>query len=70
MFLFYQAVLENVIRYRIHVWYGNLPVQLKSKLKRLIRTAMKKKENKRKKEQLSPDLVRKLNDKGGIQDSK
>lgn len=24
MLLFYQAVLENVIRYEIHLWYGNL----------------------------------------------
>ncbi len=29
MILFYQAVLENVIRYGMRLWYGNLTVQLK-----------------------------------------
>ncbi len=40
MILFYQAVLENVIRYRMHLWYGNLTVQLKSRLGRFIQTVM------------------------------
>ena len=35
MFFFYQAVLESLIR------FGNLSVQVKSKLNRLVQTAMK-----------------------------
>ena len=35
MFLFYQAVLESILK------YGNLPVQLKSKIGHLIHSAMK-----------------------------
>lgn len=41
MFVFYQAVLESLVRYGISVWFGNLTVQLKNKLNRLIQTAMK-----------------------------
>lgn len=39
--LFYQAVLENVIRNGMHLWSGNLTVQLKSRLGRFIQTVMK-----------------------------
>ncbi len=31
----YQAVLEIMIRYGIHLWYGNLTMQLKTKLTQL-----------------------------------
>ena len=41
MMLFYQAVLENVISYGIHLWYGNLTVHLKSRLGRFVRMAMR-----------------------------
>ena len=41
MFLFYQAVLESILRYGMSAWYGNLSVQLKSKIGRLIQSAMK-----------------------------
>ena len=41
MILFYQAVLESIVRYGMSAWYGNLSIQLKSKLACLIRTAMK-----------------------------
>ncbi len=41
MFLFYQTVLESVIRYGMSAWFGNLTVQLKTKLARLVHTAMK-----------------------------
>ncbi len=41
VFLLYQAVLENIIRYGMSAWYGNLSVQLKSKLSRLVQTAIK-----------------------------
>ena len=41
MFLFYQAVLESILGYGMSVWYGNLPVQLKSKIGHLIQSAMK-----------------------------
>lgn len=40
-FLFYQTVIEGVIRFGIQVWYGNLPAQPKTKLARLTQTAMK-----------------------------
>ena len=41
MLLFYQAVLESIIRYGITAWYGNLSVQLKTQLNRLVQQAMK-----------------------------
>ena len=41
MFLFYQAVLESLIRYGMSSWYGNLSTKLKTKLARLVNTAMK-----------------------------
>lgn len=41
MLVFYQAVLESLIRYGITAWFGNLSVQLKSKLVRLMQTAWK-----------------------------
>ena len=41
MLIFYQAVLESLVRYGITAWFGNLPVQLKTKLLRLIHTAWK-----------------------------
>ncbi len=41
MYLFYQAVIESVIRYAITVWFGNLTIQVKSKLARLLKIAMK-----------------------------
>ena len=41
LFLFFQMILESVIRYSMQTWYGNLSVQLKSRLGRLISTAFK-----------------------------
>ncbi len=41
MYLFYQAVIESIIRYGIPVWFGNLTIQVKSKLARLLKIAMK-----------------------------
>ena len=41
MFLFYQAVLESLVRYGMSSWYGNLTAKLKTKLARLVHTAMK-----------------------------
>ena len=41
MLLFYRSVLESLIRYGITAWFGNLSVQLKSKLIRLMHTAWK-----------------------------
>ena len=41
MVLFYQAVLESLIRYGMSSWYGNLTAKLKTKLARLVHTAMK-----------------------------
>ena len=41
MFLFYQAVLESILRYGMSAWYGNLSVQLKSKIGRRIQAGMK-----------------------------
>ena len=41
MFLFYQAVIESVIRYGMTAWFGSLSTQSKSKLQRLVQTAMK-----------------------------
>ncbi len=38
LFLFYQSVFESLIRYGIAAWYGNLTVQSKSKLARLVQT--------------------------------
>ena len=40
-FGFYQAVLESILRYGMLAWYGNFPVQLKSKIGHLIQSAMK-----------------------------
>lgn len=40
-FIFCQAVLESQFRYSITVWFGYLPVQLKSNLMLLIQTAWK-----------------------------
>ena len=41
MFLFYQAVLESLVRYGMSFWYGNLTAKLKTKLACLVHTAMK-----------------------------
>lgn len=41
LFLFYQSVFESLIRYCITAWYGNLTVQFKSKLARLVHLAQK-----------------------------
>lgn len=41
MLLFYQVLLESVIRYRMSAWNGNLSVRLNSKLPRLVQTAIK-----------------------------
>lgn len=41
MLLFYHAVLESTIRYEITAWYGNLSVQLKTHINRLVQHAMK-----------------------------
>ena len=41
MMIFYKAVLESLIRYSITVWFGNLSVQLRNKLSRLIHAAGK-----------------------------
>ncbi len=41
MLIFYQAVFESLIRYSITVWFGNLSVQLRTKLFRMIHTAWK-----------------------------
>ncbi len=40
LFLFYQSVFESLIRYGITAWYGNLTVLSKSKLTRLVQTAL------------------------------
>lgn len=40
MFLFYRSIFESLIRYGITAWYGYLTVQLKSKLGRLVHTAL------------------------------
>lgn len=37
--IFYQAVLESLIRYGITAWFGNLPAHLRNKLLRLTRAA-------------------------------
>lgn len=41
MFLVYQAVLESLVRYGMSEWCGNLTVQLKNNLIRLVHTVMK-----------------------------
>ncbi len=41
MFLFYRAVTESIIRYGITVWFGNLAIQVKSKLACLVKIAVK-----------------------------
>lgn len=41
MIMFYKAVCESLIRYGITAWFGNLSVQLGSKVVRLIHTAWK-----------------------------
>ena len=41
MLIFYRAVLESLVRFGITVWFGNLSVQLRSKLLRLVQTAGK-----------------------------
>ncbi|XDV21520.1 hypothetical protein PO909_026611 [Leuciscus waleckii] len=41
MWLFYSAVIESIVRYGITVWFGNLTIQVKSKLARLVRIAVK-----------------------------
>ena len=41
MLVFYRAVLESLVRFGITVWFGNLSVQLRSKLLRLVQTAGK-----------------------------
>ena len=39
--LFYRSIIESILHYGITVWFGNLSVQSKSQLFRLMRTAMK-----------------------------
>ena len=39
--LFYRSIIESILRYGITAWFGNLSVQSKSQLSRLMRTAMK-----------------------------
>ncbi len=39
--VFYQAVLESLIRYRIQAWYGKLSVQLKNRPSYIVWMAMK-----------------------------
>ena len=41
MLTFYKAVFVSIIRYGITAWFGNLTVQPKSKLDRLIEVALK-----------------------------
>ena len=41
MFLFYQAVMQSIIRYGMTAWFGNLSTQSKSKLQHLVQTAIK-----------------------------
>ena len=41
MLLFYRAVIENVFRYAISVWFGSLTVKAKSQINSLANTAMK-----------------------------
>ncbi len=41
MYLFYQTVIESIIRYDIMVWFGNLTIQVKSKLACLLKIAIK-----------------------------
>lgn len=41
MLIFYKSVFVSIIRYGITAWFGNLTVQLKSKLVRLIEVALK-----------------------------
>lgn len=41
LFLFFQMILESVIQYGMQTWYGNLTVQLKAKLGRLVKTALR-----------------------------
>ena len=38
---FYRSIIESILRYGITVWFGNLSVQSKSQLSRLMRSAMK-----------------------------
>ncbi len=40
MYLFYQAVIGSVLHYGYTVWFGNITVQSKAKLARLVKTAM------------------------------
>ena len=41
MTTFYNAVLESLIRYGMAAWFGSLTVQLKSRIMRMVKTAMK-----------------------------
>ncbi len=41
MFLFYQAVLESLVRYGMSAWYVNLTIKLKTKLAHRVQIAMK-----------------------------
>ena len=41
MLMFYWAILESIIRYGITAWFGNLTVQLKSRLISTQKTAMR-----------------------------
>ena len=41
MIVFYQAVVESLIRYGITAWFGNLSVELRAKLIRIMHTACK-----------------------------
>ncbi len=40
MYLFYQAVIGSVLHYGYTVWFGNITVQSKAKLARLVKTTM------------------------------
>ncbi len=41
MYLFYQSILESVIRHGLSTWYSNLSVKSKSKILYIVQTAMK-----------------------------
>ena len=38
--LFYHAMIESILCYRISAWFGNISVKLKSQINRLVHTAM------------------------------
>jgi len=39
--MLYKAVLESIVKFGVTVWFGNLSIQLKSKLAHLVLTALK-----------------------------